>query len=130
MTANPVRDSSKMFCREGTEHKDKEIMKYDVVEPERKGIFQPGAGVLRHRPEIAGIEIEDHVGCQQYRKGHPGCAVHQTKQGTPQRHQYVEPKQNDEKIDMIHGQAVPQGPSQRSRLKDAEGVEGLAIPVA
>ncbi len=92
MAANPVRDGGKMFCRKGTEHKNKEVMKDDVVEPEGKGIFQPSTGILRHGPKIAGIEIEDHVGCQQYRKGHPGRAVHQTKQRPPQRHQHVEPK--------------------------------------
>lgn len=68
MAAKPVCDGGKMFCCKGTEHKDKEIMEYDVVEPEGKSIFQPRAGILRHGPKIAGIEVEDHISSQQQRK--------------------------------------------------------------
>ena len=120
MAAEPVRDGGKMFCHKGAEHKDKEIMEHDIIETEGKSIFQPRAGVLRHRPKVAGIEVEDHVGSQKQCKRQPGHAVHQTEQRTPQRHQHVEPKQNDEKINMIHGKTVPQCPNQRGWLKDAE----------
>ena len=68
-------------------------------------------------PDVAGVEIKDHVGRKEGNKRQPRRLKHTAQQGAPQGHEQIKPEENDEKVNMVHGQAVPQGFDERRRLK-------------
>lgn len=97
-----------MFCREGAEHEDEQVVQDDVVQTEVESVLDEGI-VGMDRPDITGIEVEGHVGEEEKSKRQPRCFIHEAQERPPQGHEEVEPQEDDQEVNMIHGQAVPQG---------------------
>ena len=108
-----------MLGYKGAEHENEQVVEDDVVQPVYEGVVQERR-VRRRRPDIAGIKIEDDVGCEQQRKRRERRLFHLPEQTAPKRHEKVKPQQDDEKVYMIHSQAVPQGFHEGQRLKQVE----------
>ena len=72
--------------------------------------------------DITGIEVEGHVGEEEKSKRQPRCFIHEAQERPPQGHEEVEPQEDDQEVNMIHGQAVPQGAEKGVRLEDTEVV--------
>ena len=117
----PVRDAAEVFCREGAEHEDEQVVQDDVVQTEVESVLDEGI-VGMDRPDITGIEVEGHVGEEEKSKRQPRCFIHEAQERPPQGHEEVEPQEDDQEVNMIHGQAVPQGAEKGVRLEDTEVV--------
>ena len=102
----PVRHGCEVFGRKGTEHEDEQVVQDDVVQAEVEGVLDEGI-VGMDRPDVAGIEVEDHVGEKEDSKREPRRLVHEAQERPPQRHEEVEPQEDDQEVNVIHGQAVP-----------------------
>ncbi len=115
----PVADGGKVFCRKSAEQEDEQIMKDDVIEAVIEGILQNRAGKMKI-PDITGIEVKYHVGEKENGKGQGRFLIHPAQKRPPEGHEKIEPQENDEKIDMIHGQAVPECTDELSGMEQSK----------
>ena len=95
-----------MFCRKGTEHEDEQVVQDDIVQAEVESVLDEGI-VGMDGPDVAGIKVEDHICEKENRKREPRRLVHEAQEWPPQGHEKVEPQEDDQKVNVIHGQAVP-----------------------